>query len=177
MNETCFLIFAISTIQLQHARYDALSKNLLPKKDSGILPNRKENSVATELIEVTGVGPATLKNLKEAGITSAEELASAKLGTVMAIPGFSEIRATRVINAAKEILKAEPVSKAKKPKAGKSADKASAVNQAKTNKEKKKSAKPKKVKQVKSEKNKKDGSKKKKLGKKDKKSGNKKKKK
>ena len=71
--------------------------------------------MATTLIEVNGIGPATAKTLAEHGIKSAEDLAGAKLGTIMSVPGFSEIRATRTIAAAKASIKGAAAAKTKTP--------------------------------------------------------------
>ena len=71
--------------------------------------------MATTLIEVNGIGPATAKTLAEHGIESAEDLAGAKLGTIMSVPGFSEIRATRTIAAAKASIKGAAAAKTKTP--------------------------------------------------------------
>lgn len=60
--------------------------------------------MATSLIEVKGIGPSTVDTLMAYGIKSVQDLAEAKLGTIVAIPGFSEIRATKVIAAAKDAL-------------------------------------------------------------------------
>lgn len=123
--------------------------------------------MATSLLEVKGIGPATADTLAEHGIKSAEELAATKLGSVMAIPGFSEIRAGRVIAAAQEALRtaAETGSPAlaKKKAAAKPAKKKPAqkekkekTKKAEKSKKDKKAKKEKKAKESKSDKVKKD---------------------
>jgi phosphohistidine phosphatase len=74
----------------------------------------KETNVPQSLIEVKGIGPATAKLLADQGITSIEDLALAKLGAVTAVQGFSEIRAARVIDAAKALLQGSEGAKEEK---------------------------------------------------------------
>jgi hypothetical protein len=75
----------------------------------------KEADMATSLLDVTGIGPASEKLLAEHGITSAEALAGAKLGSVIAVPGFSETRANRVMAAAKALTTPATVGSGEKP--------------------------------------------------------------
>ena len=137
--------------------------------------------MATTLIEVNGIGPATAKTLAEHGIESAEDLAGAKLGTIMAVPGFSEIRATRTIAAAKASIKGTPAAKVKTSTAKKAVSKPVVKKKPAAKKkkaEKKAKAKPaKKAKKAKPEKpeKKKPAAKKAKSGKKGKSSSKKKK--
>lgn len=70
--------------------------------------------MATSLLEVKGIGPASVKLLAETGINSAEDLADAKLGRVIAIPGFSELRANRVMQAARDLARPPVVATGKK---------------------------------------------------------------
>jgi hypothetical protein len=141
----------------------------------------KEEDVATPLIEVNGIGPATAKTLAEHGIKSAEDLAAAKLGTIMAVPSFSEIRATRTIAAAKAAIKRAPAAQVKTPAVKKAAAKPVAKKKPAAKKkkaDKKAKAKPaKKAKKAKPEKpeKKKPAAKKAKSGKKGKSSSKKKK--
>ena len=79
--------------------------------------------MATTLIEVNGIGPATAKALAEHGIISAEDLAKAELGTIMAVPGFSEIRANKSIAAARAVVTSAPADKRKAPAAKKATSK------------------------------------------------------
>lgn len=58
--------------------------------------------------DVKGIGPATAELLAEHNIISVADLAGCKIGQIAAIKGFSEIRAKRVIDAAKALLKTEP---------------------------------------------------------------------
>ncbi len=54
--------------------------------------------------DVPGIGPAAAKLLAEHSINTAADLATASIELVVAVPGFSQIRATRVIAAAAELL-------------------------------------------------------------------------
>ena len=56
--------------------------------------------MATPTTDVKGIGPAAAKLLAEQGIASAEDLAATTLEKLVAIPGFSDIRARQVIAAA-----------------------------------------------------------------------------
>jgi hypothetical protein len=79
--------------------------------------------MAKSIGDVSGIGPATAALLKEAGIGTVEKLAAASLDRVSAIKGFGEIRAARVIEAAKSLLAADgkTVAADKKPKKKKAA--------------------------------------------------------
>jgi len=99
----------------------------------------------TPILNVRGIGPATAALLAENGITSAEELAAQKVGSLAAVKGFSETRSRRVIADAqalfavvstktesnKETTPAKETAKKKKTKDKKSAEKKAAK---KTNK-------------------------------------------
>ncbi len=65
--------------------------------------------------DVTGIGPAAAKLLAEYNINTAADLARASLEHVVAIPGFSTIRATRVIAAAAELLTSPVTASQKQP--------------------------------------------------------------
>jgi hypothetical protein len=97
--------------------------------------------VSTSLLEVKGIGPAAAKLLVDHGITCTEDLAGAKLGVVMAVQGFSEIRASRVIDAAKALLNGVPAFKKEKAglekAAGKKVGKIASAQMKKDKKEKK----------------------------------------
>ncbi|MCB1124514.1 MAG: hypothetical protein KJT03_23375, partial [Verrucomicrobiae bacterium] len=93
----------------------------------------------TPTTQIQGIGPATATLLTKNGYKSAEDIASADIESLCKIPGFSAIRAGRVIAAATAIIpvteKASSPSKKKgktksgkpkskdKKKAGKSKDK------------------------------------------------------
>jgi transcription termination factor NusA len=104
-------------LRINHAqRQNSCGKYILPldshahlhaEMSSAIL-TRKESDVSTSLLEVSGIGPATVPLLAEHGIKSAEDLAAAKPTTIAAVQGFSEIRANRVIAAAMAILRGAP---------------------------------------------------------------------
>jgi transcription termination factor NusA len=55
----------------------------------------------TDLTHVRGIGPAAAETIKQHGIVSAEDLASADIADIVEIPGFGESRASEVIAAAK----------------------------------------------------------------------------
>ena len=56
----------------------------------------------SELTDVRGIGPSTVRILEAQGIRSVAALAKAKVDRVPAAPGFGEIRAAEVIAAAKK---------------------------------------------------------------------------
>ena len=58
----------------------------------------------TVILDVPGIGPAAAELLAEHSINTADDLAKASVEQVVAVPGFSVIRATRVIAAAAELL-------------------------------------------------------------------------
>lgn len=64
----------------------------------------KPSSTQIPLDEVSGVGPARVKKLKEAGISSAQQLASASVQEVAKGAGIAEGNAQNVIDAAKELI-------------------------------------------------------------------------
>ncbi len=53
---------------------------------------------------IRGVGPSTAKILKKSGFNSVEDLASASIDDIMAIPGFRQARASQVIASAKLLM-------------------------------------------------------------------------
>lgn len=116
--------------------------------------------MATSIHEVSGIGPSTAAILAENGIASAEDLAAQTVRKLSTIKTFSQKRARKVIQAAKDVLPAPApaVEEMKKPV------EASATKGKKSKKNKKKKDKKKKGKKVKKDK-KKDKSKKKKKGK------------
>ncbi|MFT4604214.1 MAG: hypothetical protein ACI9W4_000943 [Rhodothermales bacterium] len=69
------------------------------------------------LTQISGVGPGTAKLLAEHGLTSLSEISSASIERLSAVPGFSSLRAGRVIKAAKELLSAPAKVAVKAPKA------------------------------------------------------------
>jgi Holliday junction resolvasome RuvABC DNA-binding subunit len=56
------------------------------------------------IIDVNGIGPAAVETLAEYRINSVNALARASIEKIAAIPGFSEVRAARVIAAAADLL-------------------------------------------------------------------------
>jgi len=121
--------------------------------------------VSRSLLEVKGIGPAAAKLLVDHGITCTEDLAGAKLGAVMAVRGFSKIRASRVIDAAKTLLNGVPAFKKEKAglekAAGKKVGKIASAQMKKDKKEKKAIKVEQKKKDKKDNKDKKDKKKKK----------------
>jgi|GEM_PF-4664844 len=62
--------------------------------------------MTTPILNVRGIGPATAALLAENGITSAEQLAAQKVGSLAAVKGFSEARSRRVIADAQALFAA-----------------------------------------------------------------------
>jgi hypothetical protein len=58
----------------------------------------------TVIIDVSGIGPASEKILAENGFKTLKELAGTTVEKLGNVPGFSEIRASKVIKAANELL-------------------------------------------------------------------------
>ena len=58
----------------------------------------------TAIIDVPGIGPASEKILVENGFKTLKELAGTTVEKLANVPGFSDIRASRVIKAANELL-------------------------------------------------------------------------
>ena len=56
------------------------------------------------ITDIAGVGPVAAEALTEHSITTLNQLASATVAQVAAVPGFSEARAAKVIAAAAEVL-------------------------------------------------------------------------
>jgi len=56
------------------------------------------------LTQVAGIGPAAAEQLTAGGIKNAQELAKADISTITAIPGFGEVRAARVKQAAADAI-------------------------------------------------------------------------
>ena len=81
-------------------RLKAYSKALRPKP-----PLSEKKAKTIEIAEVKGIGSKTAKKLKEAGIDNANQLAASSPETVSEALGFSEKRATNLIEEARSILK------------------------------------------------------------------------
>ena len=60
--------------------------------------------MTTATTDIPGIGPAAAKTLKENGFKSLQEIASATIDQLAAVPGFGPIRAGRIIHAANEVL-------------------------------------------------------------------------
>jgi len=61
----------------------------------------------TAITTIPGIGPSTAKILMEHGFKSLPEIAAATIAQVAAVPGFSTIRAGRIIKAANNLLSAQ----------------------------------------------------------------------
>jgi len=57
-----------------------------------------------DITAIRGIGLATAEIFKKNGFESVEDLASASVLDIMAIPGFREARATQVIASARELM-------------------------------------------------------------------------
>ena len=58
----------------------------------------------TEIIDIKGIGPSAAKILNEHGFTTTAALANASIAEIVAVPGFSEVRAATVKEAAAHLL-------------------------------------------------------------------------
>ncbi|MCW4026288.1 MAG: helix-hairpin-helix domain-containing protein [Candidatus Bathyarchaeota archaeon] len=65
---------------------------------------KKKKAKTVELTKVTGIGPKTAKNLTEAGIENANELASSNPEKVVKANGSSEERASSLIEDARSLV-------------------------------------------------------------------------
>lgn len=74
----------------------------------------------TAIIDVPGIGPASEKILVENGFRTLRELAGTTVEKLSSVPGFSEIRASKVIKAANELLATAGTASAKVPGSNKS---------------------------------------------------------
>lgn len=129
--------------------------------------------MSTPLTTIRGIGPAAAAILQSHGFDSAETVAATTIEKLSEVPGFGAIRAKTVIDAASEVVPAEPlVSKTKKTKIKKQ-DKVSKSKKSKKTKDKQVARKAAKKDKSKKKDNKKD--KKSKHKKKDKKKKKKKK--
>lgn len=130
--------------------------------------------MAKPIEDVKGIGPATAALLADSGIRSADDLAARQVEEIAAVRGFSQIRAERVLAAARElfvvpadqpVVVIEPAEKKEKKEKKNKADKEKNGK----NKKKKEKALPKKGKNSKKEKKSNGKKKDKKKGKKKKK--------
>ena len=60
--------------------------------------------MATPITEVRGIGASTAAVLAKHGFSSAEDLASASIADIAAVPGFGESRAQKIKDAANDRL-------------------------------------------------------------------------
>lgn len=114
-----------------------------------------------DIAEVKGIGPATVKVMAEHGFHTVEDIVAGGAEKLLAIPGFSSIRAARICGEAKKLLavempvtqKMEKVAKVEKSKGSKGKKKAKKPDKKKS--KKKISKKKKKGKAAKEEKSRK----------------------
>lgn len=83
------------------AKQETPKKAVSEKKPAA---STKQEAKSTPLSEVSGVGPARVKKLEEAGISSAEQLAAASVQEVATSAGIAEGNAQNVIDAAKALI-------------------------------------------------------------------------
>ena len=69
--------------------------------------NAGEVGMVSELIGISGIGPATVKLLEEQGVHTVEDLAAMDLEQLLALPGFGAVRAARILAVAAEIIAVE----------------------------------------------------------------------
>lgn len=95
------------------------------------------NTMTKPIIDVPGIGPETAAILEENGIRTVEDLVAQSVAQIALLKTFSEIRAARIIAAAKALLTEEAAPLEEKPKAEKKADtKKKSVKKAEKNKDK-----------------------------------------
>jgi Holliday junction resolvasome RuvABC DNA-binding subunit len=102
--------------------------------------------MGTPMTAVTGIGPAAAAVLGEHGFDSAEALAKSSINALVKVPGFGQVRAAMIKEAAQDVIKS-----AKKGAGGKKGKKGKVKKIAKRGKaDSKKNKKTKKVKKEKS---------------------------
>lgn len=69
--------------------------------------------MTTPLTDIAGIGPSAAKVLQAHNINSAEDLAAASVAEITAVPGFGEIRAQRIKEAAAAAI--QPAESAAEP--------------------------------------------------------------
>jgi hypothetical protein len=69
------------------------------------VPKKEEDWMKSGILDITGIGPASARELAGGGIQDLASLASTPVSKVAAIKGFTEARATQVISAAAKLLK------------------------------------------------------------------------
>lgn len=69
------------------------------------MPKKEEDWMKSGILDITGIGPASARELAGGGIQDLASLASTPVSKVAAIKGFTEARATQVISAAAKLLK------------------------------------------------------------------------
>ena len=117
--------------------------------------------MATQLVEITGIGPAAASTLVSNGFKTVKSIADTTTEKLSAVQGFSVIRAQKTIDAAKQLLASAVSGSAGTPSVKKPASK-KAVKKSQAPKDKKsKDKKSKKTKKPKDKKKKDKGKKKK----------------
>ena len=100
--------------------------------------------MATQLVEITGIGPAAASTLVSNGFKTVKSIADTTTEKLSAVQGFSVIRAQKTIDAAKQLLASAVSGSAGTPSVKKPASKkAVKKSQAPKDKKSKKTKKPK----------------------------------
>jgi transcription termination factor NusA len=115
--------------------------------------------MTTPVIAVGGIGAGTAQVLAEHGITNAEQLGKTSVSDLVAIPGFSNARAQKVIQGAKELLGSGVSQAPPSPAKAAASDSGANALKAKAKKDKKKRNKKEKAKDKKKGKKNKKGKK------------------
>ena len=86
------------------------------------------------IIDIPGIGPAAAETLAEHHVIDLADLAGASVEKIVSIPGFSEVRANKVIAAAAELLAASGITQPAKDKGKKPGKKNKAGGKSKKDK-------------------------------------------
>jgi N utilization substance protein A len=97
------------------------------------------------LLALPGIGDATAEHLYESGFASAEELASAKVEELVVLPGISQQKAEKFVDAAKSYKVGQEKAEAEKAEVEKAEAKKAETKKAETKKAETKKAKTKKA--------------------------------
>ncbi len=117
--------------------------------------------MATQLVEITGIGPAAASTLVSNGFKTVKSIADTTTEKLSAVQGFSVIRAQKTIDAAKQLLASAVSGSAGTPSAKKPASKKAVKKSQAPKDNKSKDKKSKKTKKPKDKKKKDKGKKKK----------------
>ena len=117
--------------------------------------------MATQLVEITGIGPAAASTLVSNGFKTVKSIADTTTEKLSAVQGFSVIRAQKTIDAAKQLLASAVSGSAGTPSVKKPASKKAVKKSQAPKDNKSKDKKSKKTKKPKDKKKKDKGKKKK----------------